>query len=46
MLVFGAQEVANNSIKVRKRGKGDLGERTLEQFTNQINTEICEKSLQ
>ena len=46
MLVFGDQEVANNSIKVRKRGKGDLGERTLEQFTNQINTEICEKSLQ
>lgn len=46
MLIFGDQEVANNSIKVRKRGKGDLGERTLEQFINQINIEICEKSLQ
>jgi threonyl-tRNA synthetase len=45
MLIFGDQEVAHNSIKVRKRGKGDTGERTLEQFINQINIEICEKSL-
>ena len=45
MLVFGDQEESNKSIKVRKRGKGDLGGRTLEQFINQINIEICEKSL-
>ncbi|HNR65407.1 MAG TPA: His/Gly/Thr/Pro-type tRNA ligase C-terminal domain-containing protein, partial [Atribacterota bacterium] len=46
MLVFGDQEEANNSVKIRKRGKGDLGEASLEQFISQIKKEIDEKSFQ
>ncbi len=46
MLVFGDQEEANKSIKIRKRGQGDLGETSLVQFISQINKEIGEKSFQ
>ncbi len=46
MLVFGDQEEANKSIKIRKRGQGDLGETSLGQFIIQIKKEIAEKSFQ
>lgn len=45
MLIFGDQEITDEKINVRKRGKGDLGEFSIEQFVNQISAEICEKSL-
>ena len=45
MLIFGDQEITDEKINVRKRGKGDLGEFSIEQFANQISAEICEKSL-
>ena len=45
MLIFGDQEITDEKINVRKRGKGDLGEFSIEQFVNQISAEIYEKSL-
>nr|ADM95033.1 threonyl-tRNA synthetase [uncultured Atribacterota bacterium] len=45
MLIFGDQEVEKNSINVRKRGKGNLGISSPEQFLRQIHKEITEKSL-
>ncbi|MDD3656446.1 MAG: threonine--tRNA ligase [Atribacterota bacterium] len=45
MLIFGDQEVANSSVNIRKRGKGDLGAAAIEQYISLINEEIREKSL-
>ncbi|HOR42326.1 MAG TPA: His/Gly/Thr/Pro-type tRNA ligase C-terminal domain-containing protein, partial [Atribacterota bacterium] len=44
MLIFGDQEVENNSINVRKRAEGDLGSSSMEQFLERIKIEIREKS--
>ena len=43
MLVIGDKEVENNQVAVRKRGDGDLGAISIEQFEKQILTEIAEK---
>jgi threonyl-tRNA synthetase len=45
MLIFGDQEVANSSVNIRKRGKGDIGAESIEQYISLINEEIREKSL-
>lgn len=45
MLIFGDQEISNDSINIRKRGEGDQGASSLEQFITQINREIEEKTL-
>lgn len=43
MLVIGDKEVENNQVAIRKRGDGDLGAVSIEQFEKQILTEIAEK---
>jgi len=45
MLIFGDQEISNDSINIRKRGEGDQGASSLEQFISQISKEIEEKTL-
>lgn len=45
MLIFGDQEISNDSINIRKRGEGDQGASSLEQFITQIKREIEEKTL-
>jgi len=45
MLIFGDQEISNDSINIRKRGEGDQGPSSLEQFISQISKEIEEKTL-
>lgn len=40
ILVTGKREVANKSVSVRKRGKGNLGEMKLKDFFNTIKDEI------
>jgi len=45
MLIFGDQEISNDSINIRKRGEGDQGASSLEQFNTQIKREIEEKTL-
>ena len=45
MLIFGDKEISEESVDVRKQGKGDFGLSTINQFIVQINREIHEKSL-
>lgn len=45
MLIFGDQEISNDSINIRKRGEGDRGSSSLKQFISQISKEIEEKTL-
>ncbi len=45
MLIFGDKEVSEESVDVRKQGKGDFGLATINQFIAQINREIHEKLL-
>jgi threonyl-tRNA synthetase len=45
MLIFGDQEISNDSINIRKRGEGDRGTSSLKQFISQISKEIEEKTL-
>ncbi len=45
MLIFGDQEINNDSINIRKRGEGDRGTSSLKQFISQISKEIEEKTL-
>ncbi len=45
MLIFGDQEISNDSVNIRKRGEGDQGPSSLEQFITQISKEIEEKTL-
>ncbi|OEF98087.1 threonine--tRNA ligase [Vulcanibacillus modesticaldus] len=40
MLIIGDKEVENNQVAVRKRGKGDLGAKALDEVIEQIMTEI------
>ena len=37
MLVVGDKEIENNTVGVRKRGEGDIGAMSLEEFINNIN---------
>ncbi|MCY7290740.1 MAG: threonine--tRNA ligase, partial [Ferruginibacter sp.] len=43
MLVFGEKEIENNAVAVRKHGKGDQGVKKLDEFINEISTEIKER---
>jgi len=45
MLIVGENEAANNTVSVRKQSEGDLGEMTIENFTQRIQEEI-NKSLE
>ncbi len=45
MLIFGDQEISNDSINIRKRGEGDRGTSSLKQFISQISKEIEGKTL-
>ena len=41
MLIVGEEEVANNTVSVRKQGEGgDLGTMSVEDFVNHINSEV------
>jgi len=43
LLIIGEKEEKNNSISLRKQGKGDLGEMKVENFIDLINKEIKEQ---
>ena len=45
MLIFGDQEVENETVNIRKHIEGDTGAASLEQFMEHITGEIQEKSL-
>lgn len=40
MLIIGEKEMAENSVSVRKHGEGDLGSMEVQNFKNQLITEI------
>ncbi len=40
MLVVGEKEINENKISVRRQGKGDLGQRNIDEFINEIKKEI------
>ncbi len=40
MLIVGEQEEKNDTVSVRKHSKGDIGEMTIEEFSQLINKEI------
>ena len=39
-LIIGEKEIESNTISVRKRGEGDLGSMTLEEFTKNFEKEL------
>jgi len=43
MLIVGSREVESNSVSVRERREGDLGEMAIDDFISRINREIAEK---
>jgi len=43
ILVVGEREIKANSVRVRQRQKGDIGEVSLDKFIERINKEIVEK---
>lgn len=45
MLVIGAQEAESNTVSVRHRDRMDLGAQPLDEFIQNIHTEITERSL-
>ena len=45
MLIFGDKEISEDSVNVRKQGKGDMGSSAITQFISQLDREIHEKSL-
>ena len=44
LLIFGDKEIESNSVSVRQRGKGDLGQMQLDKFVAQIKNEITNKN--
>jgi threonyl-tRNA synthetase len=40
MLVLGDQEMEQQKIRIRRHGKGDLGDAQVEQFINTVTEEI------
>jgi threonyl-tRNA synthetase len=45
MLIVGGKEVEAGTVAVRHRAKGDLGARSLDQFTTDLESEVQAKSL-
>src|SRR3989344_4992940 len=43
LLIMGDKEIAANAVSVRQRQKGDLGQKTIEEFINNISQEIKDK---
>ena len=40
MLIVGEKEAENNTVSVRKQGKGDLGTMTIDEFTKMVRQEV------
>lgn len=45
MLIVGEKEMSSRSVSVRRHTEGDLGSKSLEEFTSQIQSEIQKKTL-
>ena len=45
MLIFGDKEINDNTVNIRRQGKGDLGPSKVEEFVASINEEINKKKL-
>jgi threonyl-tRNA synthetase len=43
LLIIGDKEIVSNSVAVRKRNKGDLGQMQVEKFIEKIKNEIINK---
>ena len=43
MLVIGEKEATENKVSIRKQGKGDAGQQTVEEFVANIANEIFER---
>jgi len=43
MLVVGEKEATENKLSVRRQGKGDVGQLTIEEFTKSIVEEIINR---
>jgi threonyl-tRNA synthetase len=43
MLVVGEKEAAENKLSIRRQGKGDAGQLTVEDFVNNIVDEIVNR---
>jgi threonyl-tRNA synthetase len=43
MLVVGEKEMNENKISVRRQGKGDLGAKFVEEFLQEVVTEVRER---
>lgn len=46
LLVVGDKEIKKESVRVRKRGKGDIGEMKLEKFLEKVKIENKERSIE
>lgn len=44
MLVIGEKEVNENKVALRKRGKGDAGARSVDEFISEISVEIAQRT--
>lgn len=44
MLVIGEKEVNENKISVRRQGKGDIGAKNVEEFINEVRSEIKDRA--
>ena len=40
LLIVGEKEAENDTVAVRKQGKGDMGAMTFEEFINFVNSEV------
>jgi threonyl-tRNA synthetase len=43
LLVVGDKEMKSKSVRVRERGKGDIGEIKLNKFLDKVKTEVEER---
>ena len=44
MIVIGEREMTDRKLAVRKHGTGDAGSQTIEEFINNLSTEIHERN--
>ena len=45
MLILGDKEMESKTVAVRKRGQGDIGSQSVEQFLTAICEEISKKTI-
>jgi threonyl-tRNA synthetase len=43
LLIVGDKEISANAVSIRQRGKGDLGQMSLNNFLNKIRGEVANK---